>query len=115
MEVKENYKTVKISMKCDKCKIGYMERYGNTVLASDPPKYAHKCNYCGHIENYNVEYPHLGVEKIEDDVEEIWGKNYTNEDDWEPDTNDTIKAIVRCLFECVEDLKDLGYSYDDFY
>lgn len=107
MEVKENVKNVKISMKYDKCKVGYMERYGNTVLASDTPKYAHKCNYCGHIENYNVEYPHLSFEKIEDDNED--------EDDWEPDTNDAIKAIVRCLFECVEDLKDLGYSYDDFY
>ena len=101
MGVKRNVKTVKVSMQCDKCKTGIMERDGNTVLTTYPPQYPHKCNNCGHVENYTVEYPYLDVEPIEEDIEEL-------DDDWEPDVNDAVKTIARHLFECVEDLKDLG-------
>lgn len=110
MEIKENVQTVKVSMKCDKCKIGYMERSNNFALASYPPKYQHKCSNCGHVEDYTVEYPHLDVIPIKDENKENWDK-----EEFKPDSNDVIKTIARCLFECVEDLKDLGYSYEDFY
>ena len=47
-----------VYMKCDKCEKGIMEQFGNTVLATYPPQYPHKCNHCGSIANYPVEYPY---------------------------------------------------------
>ena len=51
-------KVLIVHIKCEKCGKGIMERNGNTVLATYPPRYPHKCNYCGNIENFSVEYPY---------------------------------------------------------
>ena len=58
-------KALTVHMKCEKCGKGLMKRFGDTVLATYPPKYPHKCNNCGHIENYSVEYPQLRLVPIE--------------------------------------------------
>lgn len=49
-----------VTMKCDDCGKGEMERIkNNTFLATDPPKYAHKCNVCGKVKTYTKEYPYI--------------------------------------------------------
>ena len=50
-------KVLIVHMKCEKCGKGIMERNGSIVLPTYPPKYPHKCNYCGNIENFSVGYP----------------------------------------------------------
>lgn len=66
-ELVEEAKTliVIVKMKCEKCGEGLMEKFGNTVLATYPPQYPHKCNKCGKVENYPVEYPYMRCVPIE--------------------------------------------------
>ena len=49
-----------VTMKCDKCNQGDMEIIeSNTFLATDPPRYAHKCTNCENIETYTKRYPYI--------------------------------------------------------
>lgn len=57
-ELVAEVKTLLVYMKCDECGEGLMEPHGNIVLSVDPPLYPHKCNNCGHVENYRVGYPY---------------------------------------------------------
>jgi predicted RNA-binding Zn-ribbon protein involved in translation (DUF1610 family) len=41
---------------CDKCGAGVMENTGQALL-SNPPKYVHRCNSCGHEDSFPVVYP----------------------------------------------------------
>lgn len=70
-------KTLIVHMKCEKCGKGIMEQFGNTVLATYPPQHPHKCNHCGHFENYPKEYPYQRLvvkeqlrEPTEDELEQ---------------------------------------------
>ena len=51
-------KTLIVEMKCEKCGKGLMKPFGNTVLSTYPPRFPHKCNYCGNIENFLIQYPY---------------------------------------------------------
>lgn len=62
MQVVMEAKTYIVDMLCEKCKTGVMRPTG-TVLASNPPKYPHKCNYCENEEVYNICYPFQKIEK----------------------------------------------------
>lgn len=64
-ELVAEVKTIIVHMKCDICGQGIMEQLGDTVLATYPPKYPHKCNHCGKIENYPVRYPYHRLVPIE--------------------------------------------------
>ena len=44
---------------CEKCGKGVYVRDGDTVLTSYPPQYRHKCNKCGDIKLFNIEYPYI--------------------------------------------------------
>ena len=49
-----------VTMKCDKCGQGDMEVIeSNTFLATDPPRYAHKCTSCENVETYTKRYPYI--------------------------------------------------------
>lgn len=65
MEQRLETKTYVIIQKCDKCREGKMmvdENNMLTLLTSYPPLYPHKCDKCGHEENYNVVYPYQQIE-----------------------------------------------------
>lgn len=51
-------KALTVLMKCDKCNVGNMKQHGNITLATYPQQYPHKCDNCGHVENYNIVYPY---------------------------------------------------------
>ena len=59
MEVESEVKTVLVKMKCEKCGEGFMGKDGSVVFPSFPPQFPHKCNNCGHIENYTKQYPYV--------------------------------------------------------
>lgn len=61
----ERYKIepIGIRYKCDKCGKGYMElKPGGMTYLSNPPKYEHICNHCGHIEKFTTQYPYVKYE-----------------------------------------------------
>lgn len=58
-------KILTIEMECDKCGNGVMKRDGNITLCCCPPMYPHKCNNCGHIENYPFTYPYQKLVPLE--------------------------------------------------
>jgi len=62
MEKELDIKPIGIKMFCDKCKKGEMLPNGNMLL-SDPPQWEHKCNKCGHEENYKYKYPRIRWDK----------------------------------------------------
>lgn len=64
-ELVAEVKTLIVQMKCEKCGKGLMEPFGDTVLATYPQQYPHKCNKCGNVENYPVEYPYMRYVPIE--------------------------------------------------
>ena len=61
--IKRRLDTYEIDMTCDACCKGQMRSTGN-VLLSDPLKYPHKCNHCGHTEVYECVYPHEEYEYV---------------------------------------------------
>ena len=58
MEIKTEIKTYKIKQICDRCRQGEMTP-DNTALMSDPPRYPHTCDFCGHKEIYLYRYPRI--------------------------------------------------------
>lgn len=42
---------------CDECKEGEMINDGETMWLSNPPKFSHKCNKCGHKQMFTDKYP----------------------------------------------------------
>ena len=49
-----------VTMRCDKCGQGDMEAIeSNTLLATYPPRYTHKCTNCGNVETYTKQYPYI--------------------------------------------------------
>jgi hypothetical protein len=53
--------TVMVPVEIDKacaCLSGRMRPTG-AALMSNPPKYPHVCNRCGHKETFRVKYPHI--------------------------------------------------------
>lgn len=65
MEMVAEAKTIIVHMICDECKKGKMMPNGNVVLTTFPTQYLHKCDNCGHTENYNVKYPYHKLVPIE--------------------------------------------------
>ena len=65
MEVVAEVKTLMVHMKCDKCGNGLMLKDGNIILTTEPPQYPHKCNNCGHQENYFFPYPYQKLVPME--------------------------------------------------
>ena len=50
----------KVTMLCDECGKGDMEVAEiNLMIATDPPRYKHKCNHCGKEEVYSKPYPYI--------------------------------------------------------
>ena len=63
MEISVEAKVFLVHMQCEKCKEGFMLDETNDdnlhiALMSNPPKFPHKCNKCGHVENYTINYPY---------------------------------------------------------
>lgn len=54
-----------IDYQCDQCHNGMM-RPTNIMLMTDPPKYPHKCNTCGHEQVFSVKYPFISYSTIND-------------------------------------------------
>lgn len=46
-----------VDYKCDKCNEGVMCYNGGNIKLSDPPKYTHRCNNCGHEQDFIEKYP----------------------------------------------------------
>lgn len=62
-------KTFIVDFKCDVCGKGYFRLTGQ-VLATYPPQYPHKCNFCGaETDVIGHTYPYTETEKIKADVE----------------------------------------------
>jgi hypothetical protein len=61
---KVEVKTFKIKAFCNECYVGEMVSTGE-MLAVHPPKYPHKCNHCGRVENLDEVYPYLYTEEVE--------------------------------------------------
>lgn len=55
-EIKTEMKLFSVDMICDECNWGRMRPTG-VALMSNPPKYPHKCDRCGHEVTYDVRYP----------------------------------------------------------
>ncbi len=60
MEQKREIKQYKIDMIC-RCNHGVMVPDGFTLLLN-PPLYQHTCDYCGHSEKYEYQYPRFTTE-----------------------------------------------------
>ena len=63
IEEKRECKTYRVHAKCSKCSTGYMLPDGK-ILLSDPPKYPHTCNNCGHKEDLDNKYPAFAWENV---------------------------------------------------
>lgn len=61
-EVTAEAKTFVVQMQCDKCKAGFMEPVDGIYYPTNPPKYPHACNNCGHMANYRIRYPYTKTE-----------------------------------------------------
>jgi len=58
-------KVFQVTYKCDECKEGNMEPFGNRVFASYPAQHPHKCTKCGHEINVSGEtYPKIIYEPV---------------------------------------------------
>ena len=57
----QEYKIKPVGVKyiCDVCNEGKMLPDGDIVLTSYPPQFPHKCDNCGHKENFTVKYPNV--------------------------------------------------------
>lgn len=58
MEVRKLINSKLVEYQCDECGDGKMLPTGN-IFTSYPPLYEHKCNNCGFITNFRVQYPHV--------------------------------------------------------
>ncbi len=57
-------KVIKIVFKHEVCGKGYMEKHGDSFFPTIPPKYPHKCTYCGEEKIFSgVEYPHIAYKE----------------------------------------------------
>jgi hypothetical protein len=54
---------IRVRYVCDKCLEGDMRPTGETLL-SDPPKFPHVCEACGHKGLFCVIYPHIRYEEV---------------------------------------------------
>ena len=106
MEVEYDVKTVLVRMKCDKCKEGFMEKDGNIILTSYPPRFPHKCNYCGHRENYTVQYPY--TKSILKGEEQMKPLVYFN--DFKPYDNNHVIVENNRLQEIFEEIYNAGFT-----
>ncbi len=61
MEIRKDISVHEVDNKCMECGGGYYRPIG-IVLYSDPLKYPHECNNCGHIETFNCKYPKIVYE-----------------------------------------------------
>lgn len=57
MEKEFAIKTVGIKYICNCCKVGEMTPTGNNDWKCNPPKFEHKCNYCGAKIFLSEKYP----------------------------------------------------------
>lgn len=65
-EVIAEAKLVLVHMRCPACDIGLMKGRSELMLPTNPPKYEHKCEYCGNFDYYDCIYPHQEIVQIEE-------------------------------------------------
>ena len=78
MEVAVETKVFLVHMKCEICNEGYMldettEEDMQRIVMMPVPKFPHKCNKCGHEDQFENSYPYqklVPVEELENDEEE---------------------------------------------
>lgn len=58
MEIKLPIETFQIHYVCDKCEKGLMKTHGSPYITS-PRQFPHKCENCGHTENFLHKYPYI--------------------------------------------------------
>lgn len=63
-EVKYEIKQVEVHKKCPKCGKGHMIATGK-MIAKETLQFPHKCDKCGHKENYTNTYPYSKYEYSE--------------------------------------------------
>jgi len=70
MEVINEVKTIETDFQCPKCEKGFLRPTGITYLTF-PQNYQHTCNNdgCGYIESFNIIYPHVSYEKVDEETE----------------------------------------------
>lgn len=64
MEMVLEAKLLIVHMVCDKCGKGKMIPT-EIALMSFPPQYPHKCDNCGHTDNFSISYPYQKLVPIE--------------------------------------------------
>ena len=78
MEVAVETKVFLVHMKCEICNEGYMldettEEDMQRIVMMPVPKFPHKCNKCGHEDQFENSYPYqklVPVEELENDEAE---------------------------------------------
>lgn len=63
MYIKVPVKVYKVYRACEKCGRGVYKRDGSIVLTAYPPQYPHKCDACGDMRTFPLEYPCIEYEQ----------------------------------------------------
>lgn len=64
-EVKYEVKQMEVHKKCPNCSNGYMVAIGSVEFGNNATLFPHKCDKCGHIENYKNTFPYTKYEYYE--------------------------------------------------
>ena len=62
-EIKTEMSLFKVDKACDNAACGGRMIPTGRALLSKPTQYPHKCNKCGHEENYREQYPFMTYEE----------------------------------------------------
>lgn len=62
-EIKTEATVCLINYICDDCNAGKMVRSG-PIMLTDPPKFPHKCENCGHKDSFQASYPFPRFEPV---------------------------------------------------
>jgi hypothetical protein len=63
-EIKVDVKVVEVDMVCDGCNEGKMRSNG-IVYSTYPEQYPHVCTKCSRSMTYQVRYPYIAYEKVQ--------------------------------------------------
>lgn len=65
-EIAKPVQMVVVEYICDECGKGKMQRHGGIVYTSNPIEIPHKCDNCGHEQNFvEPQYPRIGWKELE--------------------------------------------------